>query len=219
MILQVHVKMDSSFEEALRAIGERFPAAIKIELICDRGAGDLSEQLSAALATLPDVCWAAVEAPEHWNGWPAPAAAHLPRLCPRMRELAIQCRPGDAAALADALEALAAAKGTLEALHLSLEGARFEPDAASRAAAALAALSGLRRLGVSWGSEELHESGDLLATALRALTPQPSPVAREPSPAQPPWLMELTLRGEWALDALRAARQLGHGVTSLHLHG
>lgn len=107
----------------------------------------ISLKFEAALAALPDGCWPCVMAVDHLWNIPARAAAQLPRLCPNLRDMHVESKA--AADIAACLRGLAAARG-LEVLSLWFLpcGPSTNRKAGAEAAAALAALSGLRRLDV-----------------------------------------------------------------------
>ena len=128
-------------------IKQRFKFATTVELESDERAS--FERLDARLAALPDRRWPAVEVVSHrYTEVPAPTILHLVRLCPQLRDVSFQVLNGEE--LAAALEGLAPAAGTLQALRLSLKVAEgIEPGAALRVGTALVRLSGLRQLSIT----------------------------------------------------------------------
>ena len=121
------------------------------------------------LAALPSGCWPAAErvTTSFRQTIPAPWAAHLARLCPRLQEaLAAGCVTGDRDALAAAL----GGPGELRALHLKLWLAvGCPPRDTACAAAALARLTGLRRLRLDLASLAPGAAAGGVAAALPAL--------------------------------------------------
>lgn len=192
------------------------------------------KQLADALAALPDGCWPALDRIEPAKGsifaLPPRAAAHLPRLCPRLRRACVSTwyssRPALGAALCGALEGLEAANSTLEELLLYMACGCLRPSSIQRAAAALARLQNLRKLEVFWICEGPKEAASLLPKALPALSALTSLqvlcAAASPLPSLsgcPASLRDLMLRGRtasWALRTLKSAPQLA-GVTRLYL--
>ena len=169
------------------------------------------------------------------------AFMHMARLCPRLREVSTEV-PLAAAELAAALEGLAPAARTLEALEFSVGDYTDDPPdtdadtadeeerelgAAPGAAEALGHLSGLRRLSVGWDRQP--GAAALLAslsapTLLSSLKLDIGEWWEGAQPPQAPDLRPGSLRklalecddAQHALHALRAIPRLG-GVTNLEL--
>lgn len=188
------------------------------------------EDVANCLAALPDGRWPTVEAVDYaYRPLPAAVAQHVARLCPRLREIRIDSGADDGSELAAALDGLAASTGALELLQLAVGSMRTEPGRLQGAAASLGKLSGLRRLQVEYfGEADAATSAGLLAAALSSMTSLTAlqvvccaldGLLLPQLGAAPQALRELALYGgQPALDALRAAPQLG-AVTKLAFHG
>ena len=230
--------MHIGHEALLGCIAQRFPAATEIEFHYNPYSSydrdhlrQHVNRLAACMAVLPDGCWQTIRDYRARFEQLAPLAAHVGRLCPRLRSLAITCGEAEGAALMAALRGLAAAAGTLRSLTLSVYLTCLEPGDAPRIAAALDKLTGLRGLGVSWDARWPDDSAGLLAGALPSLTSLTSLEAscRTGDPRDPPQLgtrlealRELSLLGDqrspWALGALHTAPQLP-AITKMTLQG
>lgn len=228
---QVWVKMrKGAAASVLPRIAQKFPRArtLKITSMGSNARDTAAKELADALAALPDSCWPAVTRIERGYGGtdvtePA-AAAHLPRLCPRLQRVCVGTHnsgePAMGAALCGALESLRAVRPSLEELDLDLSCACLRAGSIPRAAAALGALQGLRELKVTWWGNGPEEACPL-PEALPALSALTSLTLSLTSPSSlggcPASLRDLTLRG-WAascvLGTLRSAPQLA-GVTRL----
>ena len=162
----------------MRGIAERFPKVTKLDIDCgvDVISPQQDKRLAACLASPPSEGeqrrrWATEEVVLcDWRL--VRVAEQVPLLCPQLRKM----RVGDnsdgggskkGAALAAALEALAAVAGTLEELEVHSQDAFHKPGAAARAATALGRLTGLRRLCLDWYNVK---PAGLLQDALAPLT-------------------------------------------------
>lgn len=152
---QLCIQHGGGLTAALGCMAERFPTATKIEVddsnleLDSDGFWLLDEQLTSCLAALPDGCSPAAEE-FGYSGTKllAPAAIHVPRLCPQLRRISFECNGNSATAPAPAIEGLTAVAGTLEDLdfEFNLNEIQFDLIDAHRTAAALARLSSLRQL-------------------------------------------------------------------------
>ena len=186
-------------------------------------------EFEQALAALPAGCWPAVAAAGPSWGPPPRAAAQLPRLCPNPRDVCVGANA--AADLAHDLRAVSAAPG-LEAVALPFRPALCaDAEGSPEAAAALAALTGLRRLSVRLGGAGRAGRGaaaELLAAVaplsrLTALVVSSVDEGLAPPPLRgcPASLVELTLGDAhacWDARALEGALPVP-GVTKLRLLG
>lgn len=242
LLLQVCVKLDDGFDQALRSIAQRFRNATKIKVSYRDEWETRTEDadlLAACLDSLPRGCWRAVEQVVLQGEYgvcqlPARVAKHVPRLCPQLRKASVTsgwaADSGKGAALAAALEDLAAVAGTLQELDLEIvdsvgavKTVGFAPGDVSRAATALGGLRGLRRVRVGWDTEEpLGLLRDALAplTALSSLSVRCGDYSGQP-PLQLGVVSEALTGlhlsrndGPWSLESLRLAPQLTPWVSA-----
>ena len=238
--LQVCIPLDDGLDAALGCISERFPTASKVDFTPVLNATDYHTRLAEGLAALPDNGWPAVEVVLIKDFCiPVPVAMHVVRLCPRLRHMRLRCNDDTDAGVGAAavLDDLAAVAGTLEVLEINCPA----PGGEAHVGAALARLTGLRRLQIDWDLAWPPDAEGLLAAALPALTSLSSlavtsldhefeeddseeedvDLLPHPGWQAPGSLRELGLTSydsHWALGLLRSAPVLA-GVTKLKLWG